>query len=227
MAVADIAEKWGIKYFRSQLFKPRTSPYSFQGLGEGGLPIVKKIQDRGLSPVCEACSVEHLKVIESYADIIQIGARNMQNFELLKNVGISETYQKRKPYVLLKRGFANTIDEWLKSATYLEESGVPAEKIILCERGSRNYTSPHGVVLDLGLAYKVKLESNYKVVIDPSHGSKHSSLVLPLAKAAMAMNFDGVMIEVHPRPLESVSDPLQAISIEDMDSFMKELASKK
>ncbi len=221
--VAQLANKWGIKYFRAQLFKPRTSPFSFQGLGEEGMPIINYLKNEGLKLVSEVCSSEQLSLVVQFADIIQIGARNMQNFELLKNIGRNGLYQDRLPYVLLKRGFANTFEEWISAAKYLEESGVPEDKIILCERGTRNNASDTGITIDFAMAYRVKSETPYKVIIDPSHGTKDSKLVLPMAKLGMSLNYDGVMIEVHPRPKESVSDAHQAISVEEMDSFFKSL----
>ena len=212
-----LCQKWGISYFRAHLFKPRTHPDSFQGLGEKGVELVEVIKNAGLKVVCEACSVEQLKFVQPFCDILQIGARNMQNFELLKAVG--HYYQG---HVLLKRGFANTVYEWISSACYLEKSGVAKENILLCERGSRNSTSPSGMTLDLGLAYQVRKDYGYSVIIDPSHGCRDSQLVLPLASAALAMRFDGLMIEVHPHPLESLSDAHQAVSVEQFDEFMRQ-----
>jgi len=159
--------------------------------------------------------------VSEIADIIQIGARNMQNFELLKKIGKAKGYKNKEQYVLLKRGFSNNFYEWICAAGYLEQSGVPAEKILLCERGSRNHAAPYEVTLDFGMAIKAKLDTNYKVIIDPSHGSRHSSLVLPLTKAAIKMEmFDGLMIEVHPNPRGSVSDADQAVSVDCMDEFL-------
>jgi len=169
--------------------------------------------------VCEAGSVEQLGVIAPYASIIQIGARNMQNFELLKATG--KHTGATVDYVLLKRGFANTVDEWLEAANYLIQGGVPKEKIVLCERGSRSLTSPTGVQLDFIAALEAK-KAGYQVIVDPSHGSKRSEFVLPLAKASLQLGLDGLMIECHPRPSESFSDAQQAITIESLESFIQE-----
>jgi 3-deoxy-7-phosphoheptulonate synthase len=221
--IVDLCVKRNIPYFRSQLFKPRTNPDSFQGLGESGYHLIEYIKDHGLKVVIEAMSLAQLRYVESFADIIQIGARNMQNFELLKSVGSSEIFQKRLPFVMLKRGFSNTEEEWISSAKYLEKSGVPKNKIILCERGTRNFCSPHGVTLDLALAKKVQMQGEYNVIVDPSHGTKSSELVLPLSKAILAMEFDGIMVEIHPNPEQSKSDKEQALTPTLYDSFLQQL----
>lgn len=223
--LVHIAKKHGLTYFRANIFKPRTSPQSFQGLGDKGLPILRYLIEQGMQPVCEAGSKEQLELLRDYASIIQIGARNMQNFELLKIVG--KTVGGKKT-VMLKRGFANNMNEWLSSASYLEQSGIPKNHILLCERGSRHAASPQGVCLDLGLAEKVRQETNYKVIIDPSHGTRESSLVLPLAKAALAMAFDGIMVETHPHPSKSLVDSQQAVHPTLLDKFLsRELSTKK
>ncbi len=220
--IAEVAHKQGIKYFRANIFKPRTNPNSFQGLGLKGLPVIEYLHKQGFKLVTEACSLGQLDIVKDFASMIQIGTRNMQNFELLKAMGRTVDFSSGRYQVMLKRGFANNMAEWLSSAEYLEQSGVPRDKIILCERGSRNHAAPSGVTLDLALAYKVKMETNYKVIVDPSHGTRESSLVLPLAKAALAMDFDGLMIETHPKPLESMSDPQQAVRPNAIDSFFTE-----
>lgn len=207
-------------YFRAQIFKPRTSPYSFQGHGESGLAIIDFLREQGLKLVSEACSVEQLRVVEKYADVIQVGARNMQNFEFLKQIGRSAIFQRRLPYVMLKRGFSNNYKEWIGAAKYLEESGVPENKIILCERGTRNGVAVTGTTLDFAMAYKAKSETSYQVIIDPSHGTGARDLVLPMAKLALGLSFDGMMIEVHPEPEKSVSDALQALSVSEMEQFL-------
>ncbi|MBF0359478.1 MAG: 3-deoxy-7-phosphoheptulonate synthase [Oligoflexia bacterium] len=222
--IALLCERFGISYFRSQIFKPRTHHYSFQGLGTEGMDIVNFLISKNLSLVSEVLSVEHLLIVKEFASIIQIGARNMQNFELLKKIGPivyqQNNSQSSLPYVLLKRGPANTEEEWLASASYLEAFGVPQSKIILCERGTRNHVSPKGVTLDFALAYKVKSTTNYRVIIDPSHGTRDANLVLPMIKAAISMDFDGVMVEVHPNPKEALSDPEQTVSLEDFENFL-------
>jgi 3-deoxy-7-phosphoheptulonate synthase len=217
-AVFNMAMKCGLTYIRTQVYKPRTNPNSFQGMGSEGIEILKNLRStypiESIKYVCEVCSNDHFDSVKDIASIIQIGARNMQNFELLKYV--SKNF--KSDYVLLKRGFSNTLKEWISSAEYLISGGIPKDKIIMCERGSRSFTSPTGVSLDFINAMMAK-ESGFKVIIDPSHGSKEARFVLPLAKAAMAMDFDGVMIEAHPKPEESVSDRAQAISLIELESF--------
>lgn len=222
--VAELITKYKLPYLRAQLYKPRTNSDSFQGLGTKGLEILKVLRTKyslsELKFVCEAGSIEQLKIVAPVAAIIQIGARNMQNFELLKIVGSEVT--AATDYVLLKRGFANTVEEWLESAKYLIQGGVPKEKILLCERGSRSLTSPTGVQLDFIAALEAR-KHGYKMIIDPSHGSKSAEFVLPLARASLQLDVDGVMIECHPEPAKSVSDAKQALSLPAMESFFKEL----
>lgn len=222
-AIATMAKNIGVTYLRTQLFKPRTSPDSFQGLGAEGVHILKKlkVQYPELKFVCEVCSESQFEIAKEVANIIQIGARNMQNFELLKYVSAHFDGVKQD-YILLKRGFANTYKEWIEASNYLLQDEVNKDQILLCERGSRSFTSETGVNLDFVNALKAKL-NGFKVIIDPSHGTKHSDYVLPLTKASLAMDFDGVIVEVHPRPNESVSDKDQAISIEDCTHFFNEL----
>lgn len=215
-----LCQKFGVTYFRAQIFKPRTSPYSFQGHGESGLTIIDFLREQGLKLVSEACSLEQLKVVETYADVIQVGARNMQNFEYLKQIGRSAIFQRRLPYVMLKRGFSNNYKEWIGSAKYLEESGVPEDKIILCERGTRDGVAFTGTTLDFAMAYKAKYETPYQVIIDPSHGTGARDLVLPMAKLSLGLSFDGMMIEVHPEPEKSVSDAKQALSVPEIEQFL-------
>lgn len=227
--VASLAKKLGIYYIRAQIFKPRTNPNSFQGLGNKGLEILESLQSANENNqfgfVMEAGSPSQLEMIAPYASIIQIGARNMQNFELLKAVGPFFD-EELHDYVLLKRGFANTTEEWLDAAEYLIQSGVPKEKILLCERGSRSFTSPTGVHLDFLCALKAQA-AGFHVIIDPSHGTRDRKYVLPLAKAALAMDFDGIMLECHPEPDKSVSDAKQAISLEAVDNFFSDIFSRE
>jgi 3-deoxy-7-phosphoheptulonate synthase len=220
--VAAMLKKHGLTYLRTQLFKPRTNPDSFQGLGKDGIKILETLRktypSHEIKFVCEACSVDQLEIIAPWASVIQIGARNMQNFELLKAVG--KNFSGVNDLVLLKRGFANTVEEWLASAQYLIQGGVPREKVVLCERGTRSVTSPTGVQLDFIAAMEAK-KSGLKVIIDPSHGSKKSEFVIPLAKASLQLGLDGIMVECHPRPAESISDAKQAISLEEAEAFIK------
>ncbi len=222
--VFKVAQNLGLTYVRAQVFKPRTNPNSFQGLADEGISILKELKSSypKIKYVCEVCSNEHFDKLKDVASVIQIGARNMQNFELLKYVSMNF----KNDYVLLKRGFSNTQKEWLSSADYLMSGGIPKEKIILCERGSRSYTSPTGVSLDFINALMAR-EAGFKVIIDSSHGTKEARFVIPLAKAAVAMNFDGVMIEAHPNPSESVSDRDQAIGLDELSEFFNGLTQRE
>ena len=223
MSTVAVAKELGITYIRAQVYKPRTNPNSFQGMGDEGIAVLDKVrQDHSPTDirfVCEVCSESQFDKVQDLAQVIQIGARNMQNFELLKYV--SKNFDKDKhDFVLLKRGFANTNEEWISSAEYLMKGGIPKDKIVLCERGSRSLTSPTGVSLDFINALSAKAQG-FAVIIDPSHGAKDRKYVLPLAHAAMAMDFDGLMIEAHPKPDESVSDREQAISLEALKTFFE------
>ncbi len=225
--LSEMALENNVRYFRANIFKPRTSPESFQGLGLEGLPIVEWLISQGHMIVSEPLSIDQLGIVKKFASIIQIGARNMQNFEYLKQIGQVVDFENNpEQRVMLKRGFSNNLDEWLASARYLEQSGVPRDRIILCERGTRNFSAPAGVTLDLALAAKAKMETEYDVIIDPSHGTRDSRLVLPVAKGAMAMDFDGIMVESHPIPEKSVSDAQQALDPRDLDSFLKQQAQR-
>jgi 3-deoxy-7-phosphoheptulonate synthase len=215
----NLLKKHQLTYLRAQLFKPRTNPDSFQGIGEKGVEVLNALREiyPEVKFVCEAGSVEQLQFLAPIADAIQIGARNMQNFELLKRIG--DYFDQRHDFVLLKRGFANSVSEWLEAARYIAQSGVPQDKIVLCERGSRSLTSPTGVHLDFLAALEAK-QKGMRVIIDPSHGTKRTEFVLPLARASLQLNLDGLMIECHPCPKESVSDAAQALSIEELDQFI-------
>ena len=220
--VADLLCQLDVTYMRAQLFKPRTNPESFQGLGAEGLSIIEKLKVKypTLKFVMEVGSLEQLKTVKSHAHIIQVGARNMQNFELLKSIGAE--YKNSWDFVLLKRGFANTLSEWLSAARYLELHGIPKNKIILCERGSRSLTSPTGVCMDFISALEAQ-KLGFLVIADPSHGTKKSEWVVPLAKASLALELDGVMMECHPEPVKSLSDAHQALSLEEVRLFFKNL----
>lgn len=216
--VLELAKKLGITYVRAQVFKPRTNPDSFQGLGQEGILLLQDLKQTypELKFVCEVCSEKQFEAVKSIASIIQIGARNMQNFELLKYIAQKFDHD----YVLLKRGFANTYKEWMASASYLMK-GIAKDKLILCERGSRSISSPTGVSLDFMCALKAHKEG-FQVIVDPSHGTKDADYVLDLATAAKAMGFAGVMLEAHPEPAKSVSDAVQALSLEQVQNFFTE-----
>ncbi|MBC7997372.1 MAG: 3-deoxy-7-phosphoheptulonate synthase [Leptolyngbya sp.] len=206
-----------VQALRGGVFKPRTSPYAFQGLGEAGVSILKNAGNRyGMPVVAEVMSAEQLKIAVDSFDVLQIGSRNMQNFELLK--AVSHT---RKP-VLLKRGLAATVDEFLMAAEYIMAGGNT--QVILCERGIRSFDSHTRNVLDLGAVVSLKQLTHLPVIVDPSHAAGRSELVADLARAAVACGADGVMIECHPQPLKSVSDARQALSLDEMSELIYSLS---
>jgi 3-deoxy-7-phosphoheptulonate synthase len=194
----------GARLFRGGAYKPRTSPYSFQGLGEPGLQILAAVRDEfGLGIVTEAIDNESLDLVEKYADVIQIGARNMQNFSLLKRAGRS-----KKP-VLLKRGMSATLDEFLMAAEYVMSEGN--YNVILCERGVRTFSDFTRNTLDLSIIPAVQKRSHLPIVVDPSHGTGKRHKVLPLSRAAVAVGADGLLVEVHHDPDRALSDGMQSI----------------
>ncbi|MCK9471056.1 MAG: 3-deoxy-7-phosphoheptulonate synthase [Bacilli bacterium] len=202
-----------VYYMRSAFYKPRTSPYSFQGLGEAGIEIIKKIKSKyDIKIVSEIVNINNLDLYKDYVDIIQIGARNMQNFELLKAVG-----KVNKP-ILLKRGFGNTIEEWLNAAEYIMYNGN--ENIILCERGIKTFENSTRNTLDISSIGVVNKLTKLPIIVDPSHASGRRDLVKSLSLAAIAAGSDGLMIEVHPSPTESISDSDQAISFSEFEEIL-------
>jgi 3-deoxy-7-phosphoheptulonate synthase len=206
----------GLKMFRAGAFKPRTSPYSFQGYGLQGLKMLARVREEtGLRIVTEVMAPRDLANVEKYADVVQIGTRNMHNFELLKDCG------KCSRPILLKRGLAATIEEWLLAAEYIMKAGNPS--VILCERGIRTFETHTRNTLDLNAVASVKHLSHLPVVADPSHGTGRYELVAPMAKAAVAAGADGLMLEVHTNPAEAVSDSQQTISIKDYRALKKDL----
>ncbi|CAB49369.1 aroG phospho-2-dehydro-3-deoxyheptonate aldolase [Pyrococcus abyssi GE5] len=216
MKTAEFLAELGIKILRGGAFKPRTSPYSFQGYGEKALKWMRKAADEyGLVTVTEVMDTRHVELVSKYADILQIGARNSQNFELLKEVGRQE-----KP-VLLKRGMGNTIQELLYSAEYIMSQGN--ENVILCERGIRTFETSTRFTLDISAVPVVKELSHLPIVVDPSHPAGRRSLVIPLAKAAYAVGADGVLVEVHPDPENALSDSKQQLTFEDFKILLDEL----
>jgi 3-deoxy-7-phosphoheptulonate synthase len=205
--VAKVVADSGAKFFRGGAFKPRTSPYAFQGMGIEGLKILAEVREEyGLNIVTEAMDEAGVDAVDKYGDCIQIGARNMQNFSLLKYVGQSE-----KP-VLLKRGMSATLDEFLLAAEYIMAEGN--YNVILCERGIRTFATHARNTLDLSVVPAVRRLSHLPVIIDPSHASGHSYMVAPLARAGVAVGADGLIIEVHPRPEEALCDGAQALTRE-------------
>ncbi|MDD5634679.1 MAG: 3-deoxy-7-phosphoheptulonate synthase [Candidatus Omnitrophica bacterium] len=216
LETAKVVKKSGAKILRGGAFKPRTSPYSFQGLGEVGLKYLAEARERtGLRVVTEIMDVRTLEMVTKYTDIIQIGARNMQNFDLLKEVG------KVRTPVLLKRGIASTIKELLMSAEYILAGGN--KDVILCERGIRTFETFTRNTLDLNAVPALKSLTHLPVVVDPSHGTGRWGLVSVMAGAAIAAGADGLMIEVHPNPEEAFSDGDQSLLPAKFDTMMKSL----
>ena len=204
LAIAERVKKSGARLFRGGAYKPRTSPYSFQGLGEDGLKILSKVRAKyGFGIVTEAIDNESLDLVEEYADVIQIGARNMQNFSLLKRAG-----RAKKP-ILLKRGMSATLDEFLMAAEYVLSEGN--YNVILCERGVRTFSDFSRNTLDLAVVPAVKKRSHLPIFVDPSHGTGKRHKVLPLSRAAVAVGADGLLIEVHHEPDKALSDGMQSL----------------
>jgi 3-deoxy-7-phosphoheptulonate synthase len=217
LETAHAVKDAGANILRGGAFKPRTLPYSFQGLGEEGLKDLAEARaETGLPIVTEVMAPEDVELVESYADILQIGARNMQNFTLLRRVG-----QAEKP-VMLKRGMSATVEEWLGCAEYILNEGNP--NVILCERGIRTYETITRNTLDVSAVPIIKQLSDLPVVIDPSHGTGIRSLVAPMAKAGVAAGADGLIIEVHPHPEKALSDGDQSLHPPEFAALMKELA---
>jgi 3-deoxy-7-phosphoheptulonate synthase len=215
-AIADVVQRSGAKLFRGGAFKPRTSPYAFSGLGEAALKILADIRSEfGLKIVTEALDEANVELVEKYADMIQIGARNMQNFTLLKRVGRS------KLPVLLKRGMAATLEEWLLAAEYIMAEGN--YNIVLCERGVRTFAQHTRNTLDLSAVPAVRKISHLPVIVDPAHGTGRSYMVTPLARAGVAVGADGLMVEVHGRPDEALSDGAQSLMFDEYERLVREV----
>jgi 3-deoxy-7-phosphoheptulonate synthase len=214
-ASARAVQQAGVRVLRGGAYKPRTSPHTFQGLGEEGLKILRRAADEfGLLVISEALGVEQLEVVATYADIIQIGSRNMQHFPLLWAAG-----KQDKP-VLLKRGFMSTIHEWLMAAEHIAQHGN--QKIILCERGVRGFDTATRNILDSSAIALVKQSSPYPVIADPSHATGMSSLVLPAARASLAAGADGLLVEFHPDPKNALSDGDQALALSQLPEFIEQ-----
>lgn len=216
LEVATAVKKAGASVLRGGAFKPRTSPYTFQGLGETGLKYMKDVSKRVHIPtVTEAMTIHQADIVAEYADIIQIGARNVQNFDLLKHVG------KLKKPVLLKRGIATTIKEFLMSAEYIASQGN--YNIILCERGIRTFEDSTRFTLDLNAVPVMKKWTHLPVIVDTSHGTGVREFVIPMSRAAIAAGADGLIVEVHPKPEEALSDGPQSLLPKQFDELMKEI----
>src|SRR5271163_2531692 len=214
-AVAERVHRAGAQFFRGGAYKPRTSPYSFQGLGEEGLRIMAEIrQQYGMKIITEAIDNESLDLVEEYADMIQIGARNMQNFSLLKRAG-----RAKKP-VLLKRGMSATLEEFLMAAEYILSEGN--YNVALCERGVRTFADHTRNTLDLSVVPAVQRLSHLPILVDPSHGTGKRNKVTPLSRAAVAVGADGLLVEVHNDPSKALSDGPQSILPDEFDQLMRE-----
>ncbi|MBI1741677.1 3-deoxy-7-phosphoheptulonate synthase [Candidatus Acetothermia bacterium] len=214
---ARLVAEQGAKILRGGAFKPRTSPYSFQGLGEEGLKMMREAADAyGLLVVTEVMDTTQVDLVTEYADILQIGARNMQNYALLKAVGTVN-----KP-ALLKRGLAATVDEWLMAAEYILAGGN--KRVILCERGIRTFADHMRFTLDVGVIPVIKELSHLPIIVDPSHAAGVRDKVIPLALASIAAGADGLIVEVHPDPDKAVSDGAQSLKPEQFRILMDEIA---
>lgn len=214
---AHIVKAAGAQFLRGGAYKPRTSPYAFQGLEKQGLEFLAEAREKtGLKIVTEVVDVESVATVSAYADMLQIGARNMQNFQLLKAVG-----RTNKP-VLLKRGLAATINEWLNAAEYIMSEGN--YNVALCERGIRTFEDYTRNTLDLSAVAAVKSLSHLPIIVDPSHGTGKWKLVRPMSRAAIAGGADGLMIEVHPDPSRALSDGKQSLTPENFSLVMQEIA---
>jgi len=213
---AEAVKNSGAEILRGGAYKPRTSPYDFQGLGEEGLKLLRQVADEfGMKVVTEIVDRDDLELVENYADILQVGARNMQNFQMLKALG------KSKKPVMLKRGLSATISEWLNAAEYIMIGGN--ENVIFCERGIRTYETYTRNTLDLSAVAAIKELSHLPIIVDPSHGTGRRSMIAPMSKAAIACGADGLMNEVHPHPEVALSDGNQSLTPEDFQNLMSNL----
>jgi 3-deoxy-7-phosphoheptulonate synthase len=213
---ADGVKEGGAHFVRGGAFKPRTSPYSFQGMGEDGLKLLQEVKQRtGLPVITELMSIDTVDMVSKYTDIIQIGARNMQNFSLLKQLG------RTKCPIFLKRGLCATLEELLMSAEYIMSEGN--YNVMLCERGIRTYEKSYRNTLDLNAIPTLKKLTHLPIIVDPAHGTGRVDLVPPMAKAAIAAGADGIMVEVHPKPEEAFSDGQQSLTIPQFKQMMEEL----
>ena len=217
-AIAEAVRRSGARFFRGGAYKPRTSPYAFQGLGEEGLRILADIREAyGLKIVTEALDEAGVDLVERYGDMIQIGARNMQNFSLLRRAG------RAKLPVLLKRGLSATLDEWLLAAEYVMAEGN--YQVVLCERGIRTFAQHTRNTMDLAAIPAVRRISHLPVIVDPSHGTGKNFMVTPLARAGVAVGADGLIVEVHDQPEHALSDGAQALTLIQYEELVSEVRS--
>lgn len=216
LSIAASVKKAGAQVLRGGAFKPRTSPFSFQGLAKKGLEILEKAKEESKMPIItEVVSEKDVKLVSQYADILQVGSRNMQNFTLLSKLG------KSGCPIVLKRGFSCTVTEWLTAADYILAEGN--KQVILCERGIRTFENSTRFSMDISSIPVVKKSSHLPIIVDPSHAAGHYSLVPAIAKAAIAAGADGLLIEVHPKPEEALVDGLQSLNPKSFTSLMVEL----
>ncbi len=217
LEAARAVKKSGAQFLRGGAFKPRTSPYAFQGLEEEGLKLLKEAKEEtGLLIISEVTSEKAVEIAEPYLDMYQIGARNVQNFQLLREVG------KSKKPVLFKRGPSTTIDEWLNAAEYIMSEGN--YNVVLCERGIRTFETATRNTLDISAVPVVKSLSHLPIIVDPSHAAGKSQYILPLSKAAVAAGADGLIVEVHPNPRCALSDAAQQLTPENFDILCKDIS---
>ncbi len=218
LAAAEAVKDAGAEVLRGGAFKPRTSPYSFQGLGEKGLELLAEAREKtGLKVVTELMDSDHLELVNSCADIIQIGSRNMKNYSLLKSLGDISTP------VMLKRGMASTVKDWLLAAEYIMSQGN--QEVILCERGIKTFSEETRYTMDISAIPLVREKSHLPVIADPSHGTGRWELVAPVARAAIAAGADGLLVEVHPWPKKALSDGPQSLKPERFSQMMAEIVS--
>jgi 3-deoxy-7-phosphoheptulonate synthase len=217
-AIAEAVRRSGARFFRGGAYQPRTSPYAFQGLGEEGLRILADIREAyGLKIVTEALDEAGVDLVERYGDMIQIGARNMQNFSLLRRAG------KARLPILLKRGLSATLDEWLLAAEYVMAEGN--YQIVLCERGIRTFAQHTRNTMDLAAIPAVRRISHLPVIVDPSHGTGKNFMVTPMARAGVAVGADGLIVEVHDQPEHALSDGAQALTLDQYEDLVREVRS--
>lgn len=216
MESANLVKKAGGKVLRGGAFKPRTSPFSFQGLGEKGLKLLWQAKEKiGLITISEVLDPRDVVLVANYVDILQIGARNMQNYPLLREIG------KSKKPVLLKRGLSSTIEEWLAAADYILKEKNP--KVILCERGIRTFEAATRFTLDVSAVPVIKKLSHLPIIIDPSHPAGNREFALSLAKAGIAVGADGLLVEIHPQPEKALSDGPQSLTFRQFQTLMRDL----
>jgi len=219
---ARVVSSLGLSYLRGGAFKPRTSPYSFQGLEEKGLEFLKKAGEKyGLGTVTEVTDTVNADIVAEYADVLQIGTRNMSNFALLKRVG--EIAFLKKKAVILKRGWASTIKEWLLASEYLTLKGDV--EVILCERGIRTFDTNTRFTLDLSAVPVIRKMSKLPIIIDPSHAMGQSDLVTPMSRAAIAVGADGLIVETHNDPVKALCDGQQSLDPREMTELLKQIKS--